>query len=163
MAERQISAGGVIFRKNEGRVEIALISTKGGKVWGLPKGAAEKGENLARTAHREVREETGLDGRIIDKLGHIEYFFTFKDAQGTKRIFKIVYFFLMEYTSGKVEDHDYEVDECRWVPIDEAAGLMRFKDEKEMIEKARKMIDGLGGKDEPGKPPEKSGNSPHST
>ena len=159
MAERQISAGGVIFRRTGGMVEIALISTKGGKVWGLPKGAAEKGENLARTAHREVREETGLEGRIIEKLGHIEYFFTFKDVQGTKRIFKIVYFFLMEYTSGRVEDHDYEVDECRWVPIDEAAGLMRFKDEKDMIEKAKLMIEGLGEDNKPGEP----GHGPHST
>lgn len=147
MAERQISAGGVIFRRTGPGTEIALISTKGGKVWGLPKGAAEKGENLARTAHREVREETGLDGRIIDKLGHMEYFFTFKEVKGTRRIFKIVYFFLMEYTSGKVEDHDQEVDECRWVPVDEAAGLMRFKDEKDMIEKAKRMIEGLGEND----------------
>lgn len=155
MAERQISAGGVIFRRTANGVEVALISTKGGKVWGLPKGAAEKGENLARTAHREVREETGLEGRIIDKLGHIEYFFTFKDAQGTRRIFKIVYFFLMEYTSGRVEDHDQEVDECRWVPIDEAACLMRFKDEKEMIEKAGRMIEGLGDGEKSVKPHEK--------
>lgn len=141
MAERQISAGGVIFRrKSEGTVEIALISVRGGKVWGLPKGTAEKGENLARTAHREVREETGLDGRIIEKIGHIEYFFTLKEGAETRRIFKIVYFFLMEYTSGRVEDHDEEVDECRWVPIGEAAGMMRFKDEKDIIRKAMEMI-----------------------
>ena len=77
----------------------------------------------------------------------MEYFFTFKEVKGTRRIFKIVYFFLMEYTSGKVEDHDQEVDECRWVPVDEAAGLMRFKDEKDMIEKAKRMIEGLGEND----------------
>lgn len=139
--DRQISAGGVIFRFSDGMIEVALISVKGGKVWGLPKGTAEKGENLARTAHREVREETGLDGRIIERLGHIEYFFTFKEEGGVaKRYFKIVYFFLMEYLSGKVEDHDSEVDECRWVGIDEAVSLMRYKDEKEILEKARRMI-----------------------
>lgn len=139
--ERQISAGGVIFRFRDGEIEVALISVKGGKVWGLPKGTAEKGENLARTAHREVREETGLDGRIIDRLGHIEYFYTFKEeGGGTKRYFKIVYFFLMEYLSGKVEDHDFEVDECRWIGIDEAVSLMRYKDEKEILEKAKRMI-----------------------
>jgi len=143
VAERQISAGGVIFRKRGELVEVALISVRGGKVWGLPKGTAEKGENLARTAHREVREETGLDGRIIEKIGHIQYFFTFKEKEEARRIFKIVYFFLMEYTSGSVEDHDDEVDECRWVPIDEAAGMMRFKDEKEIIRKAREMIERL--------------------
>lgn len=141
--ERQISAGGVIFRENAGEIEVALISVKGGKVWGLPKGTAEKGENLARTAHREVREETGLEGRILDKVGHIEYFFTFKGDDGLKRYFKIVYFFLMEYISGVVTDHDHEVDECRWVPIDEAVKLMKYKDEKEIIGKAKELINGL--------------------
>ena len=138
--ERQISAGGVIFREVEGRTEVALISVRGGKVWGLPKGHAEPGENLARPAHREVREETGLDGKILNKIGHIEYFFTFKDEHGAKRFFKIVYFFLMEYTSGSVEDHDDEVDECRWVDIDKATRLMRYDDEKGILRKAKKMI-----------------------
>lgn len=143
MSERHISAGGVVYRRREdGLIEVALISVKGGKVWGLPKGTAEKGENLARTAHREVREETGLDGRIIEKIGHIEYFYSMKEDSGVRRIFKIVYFFLMEYISGDVADHDHEVDECRWVPIDEAISLMRFRDEKEIIEKARRMIEG---------------------
>ncbi len=141
--ERRISAGGVVFRRGIDGVEVALISVKGGKVWGLPKGLAEKGESLARTAHREVREETGLDGRIIDKLGHIEYFFSLKEEKETKRCFKIVYFFLMEYTGGRVEDHDHEVDECRWYPIDEAIKLMRYEDEKEMLKKAKKAIKGL--------------------
>lgn len=140
MTERHISSGGVVYRKTGDKIEVALISVKGGKVWGLPKGTAEKGENLARTAHREVREETGVDGRIIDKIGHIEYFYSIKDSGAPRRIFKIVYFFLMEYISGDVADHDHEVDECRWVPIDEAISLMRFKDEKEIIAKARRMI-----------------------
>lgn len=141
MTERQISAGGVIYRKTgSGSIEVALISVKGGKVWGLPKGTAEKGENLARTAHREVREETGLDGRIIEKIGHIEYFYSLKDAGPPRRVFKIVYFFLMEYISGDVADHDHEVDECRWVSIEDAIELMRFKDEKEILSKARRMI-----------------------
>lgn len=142
--ERQISAGGVVFRKNDGRFEVALISVKGGKVWGLPKGQAEKGENLARTAHREVKEETGLDGRIIDKIGHIEYFFTFKDEHGPKRYFKIVYFFLMEYAGGSTEDHDHEVDECRWVEINEAIKLMKYEDEKGILRNARKTIKEIG-------------------
>lgn len=141
MTERQISAGGVVYRRKEADIEVPLISVKGGKVWGLPKGTAEKGENLAATAHREVREETGLDGRIIDKIGHIEYFYSLKeDGQPSRRIFKIVYFFLMEFISGDVADHDDEVDECRWVPLEEAIDLMRFKDEKEILGKARRMI-----------------------
>lgn len=140
MTDRHISAGGVIFRRKGADIEVALISVRGGKVWGLPKGTAEKGENIAATAHREVREETGLDGRIIDKLGHIEYFYTVKDSGPPRRVFKIVYFFLMEYLRGDVADHDDEVDECRWVPVEEAISLMRFKDEKDIIEKARHRI-----------------------
>ncbi|MEK7772953.1 MAG: NUDIX hydrolase, partial [Deltaproteobacteria bacterium] len=128
--ERRISSGGVVFRESGGAVEAALISVKGGKVWGLPKGLVEKGEDIARAAHREVKEETGLDGRIIGKIGHIEYFFAFKEEGEARRVFKIVYFFLMEYAGGDVADHDTEVDECRWFPIDQAIKLMKYEDEK---------------------------------
>ncbi len=142
---RRISAGGVIFRLSGSVIEVALISVKGGKVWGLPKGLNEEGENLARTAHREVREETGLDGKILAKIGHIEYFFTLKDEAGTRRFFKIVYFFLMEYTGGSVEEHDEEVDECRWFNINEAIKLMKYDDEKGILKKAKKQIKELKG------------------
>ncbi len=139
-AGRRISSGGVIFRRIENVIEVALISVKAGKVWGLPKGMSEAGENLARTAHREVREETGLDGKILNKIGHIEYFFTIKDEAGPKRLFKIVYFFLMEYTSGDTSMHDHEVIDCQWFPIDHAIRLMKFDDEKGILRKAKKMI-----------------------
>lgn len=139
---KEISSGGVIFRpKKRGKtVDVALISTKGGKVWGLPKGLVEEGENIARTAHREVKEETGLDGKILKNLGHIEYFYSFKDEEDTTRIFKIVYFFLMEYTEGDVKLHDEEVSDCRWFPIDEAIGLLKYKDEKGILEKAKEEL-----------------------
>ncbi len=137
---REISAGGVIFRRVGGRVDIALISTRGGKRWGLPKGLQEDRETLARTAHREVKEETGLDGRIVEKLGRIEYFYTFTDEGGAKKVFKIVWFFLMEYLSGTTDDHDEEVDECAWFEIDEAIGLLKFPDEKAIVERARERI-----------------------
>ena len=138
--ERQISAGGVVFRPSGETVEVALISVKGGKVWGLPKGLEEEGESLARTAHREVKEETGLDGRILKKIDHIEYFFSFKEDRAVKRFFKIVYFFLMEYTGGDVVNHDREVEECRWFPIDEAIKLMKYEDEKGILRKSKKML-----------------------
>lgn len=140
--EKRISSGGVVFKKRNGKIRVALISVKGGKVWGLPKGLVEQGENIARTAHREVAEETGLEGKILDKIGHIEYFFTFKDdEQGPKRVFKIVYFFLMRYTKGSVAGHDFEVDDCRWFDIDTAIGLMKYRDEREILEKAKRMIE----------------------
>lgn len=143
-AGRRISAGGVIFRLAGDTAEVALISVATGKRWGLPKGLVEKGEGIARTAHREVREETGLDGKILKMLGRIEYFFALKEDEGVKRIFKIVYFFLMEYTGGDVKDHDAEVDDCRWFPINEAIKLMKFEDEKDIIRKARKALKEMG-------------------
>ncbi len=140
---REISAGGVVFRPVGDVIEVALISVKHGKVWGLPKGLVEKGENLARTAHREVKEETGLDGKIIKNLGHIEYFFTFKHEEELTRVFKIVYFFLMEYTGGDVSDHDDEVVDCRWFPLDEGIGLLKYEDEKGILKKAKGVLKGL--------------------
>lgn len=147
---RQISAGGVIFRFNpsipplEGRgkggVEVALIAVKGGKVWCLPKGLVQGHENIARTAHREVKEETGLDGRIIKLIDHIQYFYAHKEKEETTRYFKIVYFFLMEYTGGDVNDHDWEVDDCQWFPIDEAIEKVEYKDEKGILKRAKGMI-----------------------
>jgi 8-oxo-dGTP pyrophosphatase MutT (NUDIX family) len=148
--ERQLSSGGVVYRKGKWGVEVALISVKsvhgtGPKVWCLPKGLVEKGENIARTAHREVKEETGLDGRIVKKIDNIHYFYSEKDKKGTKRFFKIVYFFLMEFTGGDTKFHDEEVEECRWFPINEALEAIAYEDEKEILEKAQEIISESGG------------------
>ncbi|MBI5233661.1 MAG: NUDIX hydrolase [Deltaproteobacteria bacterium] len=137
---REVSAGGVVFRRTGNKVEIALISVKGGKVWTLPKGLMEQGEGLARTAHREVREETGLDGKILKMISSIHYFYSRKKDGGFERVFKIVYFFLMEYTSGDTAFHDEEVEDCKWFPIDEAIEIVKFKDEKDILSKAKDMI-----------------------
>lgn len=141
--EKQLSSGGVIFRKGKKGIESALIAVKGGTVWRLPKGLVEKGENIARTAHREVKEETGLDGKIIEKIDHIQYFYVHKEKDVTIRIFKIVYFFLMEHTGGDIRDHDEEVDDCRWFPIDEAIEKLEYEDEREILKKAKEMIESL--------------------
>ena len=139
-----ISAGGVIFRPMDGGVEVALIAISQGKRWGLPKGLVEKGEGIARTAHREVKEETGLDGKILKMLGRAGYFFQLREDDKFKTVFKIVYFFLMEYTGGDVKDHDEEVADCQWFPINEAIKLMKFDDEKDIIRKAKKALRELG-------------------
>ncbi|HHL39558.1 MAG TPA: NUDIX hydrolase [Deltaproteobacteria bacterium] len=137
---RQLSAGGVVFRRAGGGVEVALVSVKGGRVWTLPKGLVEEGENIARTAHREVREEAGLEGRIVARIAPIHYFYSARDEEGTRRFLKIVYFFLMEYTGGDVADHDEEVVECRWFPVDEAEEALSYDDEREVLRKARRML-----------------------
>jgi 8-oxo-dGTP pyrophosphatase MutT (NUDIX family) len=138
--ERQISSGGVVFRRIDDNIEIALIAVKDGSVWCLPKGLIEKGEGLARAAHREVREETGMDGKIIKLIDYIKYFYAHKEKTEAIRYLKIVYFFLMEYTGGDVKNHDSEVDDCRWFPIDEAIDKIEYKDEKEILKKAKRMM-----------------------
>ncbi|MBI5756596.1 MAG: NUDIX hydrolase [Nitrospirae bacterium] len=138
--ERQISSGGVVFRRRNGQIDVVLIAVKEGRVWCLPKGLVEKGENIARTAHREVKEETGLDGKIIKLIDNIHYFYAHKEEGGTTRYFKIVYFFLMEYTGGDVKDHDLEVVDCKWFPIDDAIEMVEYKDEKGLLLKAIEML-----------------------
>ena len=140
---RQLSAGGVVVRRQADGFEVVLIEvrTKGGRLrWTLPKGLVEEGENIARTAHREVKEETGLDGRIIEKIDSIHYFYAFRDGQELKRYFKIVYFFLMEYTGGDTKDHDSEVLEARWFNFDEAMQKVSFEDEREILKKAKQIL-----------------------
>ena len=137
--KRQVSAGGVIFRKTDLSIEIALVAVKGGKVWCIPKGIIDKGETPEVTAVREVSEETGLQGRIIEKLGEISYWYYIKEEEARCR--KTVHFFLIEYESGDISKHDYEVDMVSWFPIDEALSKASYKGEKEIIEKARKILE----------------------
>ncbi|MCP3678058.1 MAG: NUDIX hydrolase [Deltaproteobacteria bacterium] len=140
---QQLSSGGVIFRHGRKGIEVALIAVKRGEVWELPKGLVEEGENIARTAHREVREETGLDGRIIRKIGSIHYFFCQKEEGESTRVLKVVYFFLMEYRDGDVANHDDEVDDCRWFPMGEAVERVEYENERDILLKAQEMVEEL--------------------
>jgi 8-oxo-dGTP diphosphatase len=138
----QTSSGAVIYRARKGGLEIALIARNNGKIWGLPKGIIEKGEEAKETALREVREETGLEGTIIRKLGDVRYFYSAKEHGALVRFAKVVHFYLMEYKSGSVEDHDTEVDEARWFPIDKALYMLSYKNEKEIVQKAKNVLRG---------------------
>ena len=140
--KRQVSSGGVVFRKNNSTIEVALIAVKGGKVWCLPKGIIDKGESPEETALREVTEETGLKGRLIEKLGDITYWYYLKEEEAKCK--KTVHFFLIEYESGDFSRHDWEVEGVAWFPINEAIKKARYKGEREIIEKAKEML--LGSK-----------------
>ncbi len=139
---KRTSSGGVLYRINGG-VEVVLIShltQKGTCVWCLPKGTVEPGETLPETALREVREETGISGKILEKLGEIQYEFYSKYDKG--RIFKTVHFYLLEYLSGNEQDHDDEADEVRWFSIAEAEKHLTHPNELAMLVKAAYFLNG---------------------
>ena len=138
---REISSGGVVYRRYKGRTEVALIRTR--DKWRLPKGRVEEGEGLQETALREVREESGLEGRVVAKLGDITYWYTNRTKEGeTIRIFKRVYFYLIRCLKGDVRRHEEEVEEARWLPIEEAVKKLSYPTERETMRKAMTLLGG---------------------
>ncbi|MCK4436199.1 NUDIX hydrolase [Candidatus Bathyarchaeota archaeon] len=132
-SQRIISSGGVIFRTTNGTFEVALISR--GKLWCLPKGLIEAGETAEETALREIREETGLTGEILKKIGKIHY-----DFIKEKHFFKTVHFYLLKFIEGSIDDHDYEVDTVKWFPISDGLQILTYPNEKRILEKANKIL-----------------------
>ncbi len=131
--EREFSAGGVIVRGDEVAVVVPRKSSPHGKeVLALPKGHPDAGESMKDAAAREVREEAGVQGDLVDKLGDVRYWYQRKG----RRVFKVVSFYLFEYRSGDVADHDDEIEEVRWMPLEEAAKALSFPGEREMVQRA---------------------------
>jgi 8-oxo-dGTP pyrophosphatase MutT (NUDIX family) len=137
----QISAGGVAYRREGDRIEVALIAveSKGERRWQLPKGIVGQEEEKTEAAVREVREEAGVQSELLDEIETIEYWYY--GSGGKVRFHKYVHFYLMEYRSGDTSDYDQrEVEEARWVEIEEAQELLAFDNEKEVVHKAAEMI-----------------------
>ena len=138
--QQQVSAGGVVYRKKDSRIEVALIKVGPIIRWQLPKGIVDDGETPEEAAVREVREETGLVAKIESSLEKIEYWYVSGGKTGKIRYHKFVHFFLMKYRSGSTDEHDHEVLEARWLPILDAVRMLSFKSERELVEKAREML-----------------------
>jgi 8-oxo-dGTP pyrophosphatase MutT (NUDIX family) len=136
----QVSAGGVAFRWADSEPEIAIVSVKPKMRWQLPKGIVDEGESPEVTAVREVKEEAGVETERLGLIETIEYWYRSIKYGKPVRFHKFVHFYLMEYRSGDVANHDHEIEEARWVSIDEALELLEFKSEREVVEKARDMI-----------------------
>lgn len=124
---REFSAGGVVVRPMEGRPFVVVVRVRDA-ILALPKGHPNGDESAAAAARREVREETGVEADLVEKLGDVRYWY----AREGRRVLKSVAFFLFRYRSGDVADHDHEVEEALWIPLEEAPERLAYKGEREM-------------------------------
>ena len=139
--ENEISAGGVVVRLSslggDGACAVIVPTRRargGSRVLTLPKGHLEVGESLEDAAIREVREEVGVDARLVDKLDDLRYWYQ-RDGM---RIAKVVSFFLLAYVGDDPSGHDPdEVEEASWMPLDEAASLLTYRGERGMVALAK--------------------------
>jgi 8-oxo-dGTP diphosphatase len=138
--KEQVSAGGVVFRGEKGSVEVVIVAVGGQNRWQLPKGLVDAGENPEIAAVREAREEGGVSSEAVQLIETIEYWYAGLDKGIRVRFHKRVHFYLLRYISGETKDHDWEVNEARWVPIDDATSQLAFDNEKRVMQQARDLI-----------------------
>jgi 8-oxo-dGTP pyrophosphatase MutT (NUDIX family) len=123
----------VVIRDDQVVVIVPVKRAADGRpVVGLPKGHPDAGETPEAAAEREILEETGIRARLIEKLGDVQYQYERK----RRPVSKTVAFYLFEYCSGDVADHDHEVEEARWMPVEEAVQTLTFEGEREMVGRA---------------------------
>ena len=143
--KREFSAGGVLVRRLGGRWVFAAIRPAGKPpgLWALPKGLIDPNEQPDETAVREAAEETGAQGRVVEKLGDVRYVYSWDG----ERIFKVVSFYLLRYSRGRLgqlpPETAHEVDEVRWLPLEDAPRLLAYGGERKMAAKAVEAVRAL--------------------
>jgi 8-oxo-dGTP pyrophosphatase MutT (NUDIX family) len=113
---KEVSAGGVVYRYMGQQLHIQLIQDRYGKIT-LPKGKMEAGETVEMTALREIVEETGIEGRIVEPLELVTYQYS---MSGVGLIHKEVHYFLVEATGGKLAVQVEEIRGVEWLTPEEA-------------------------------------------
>ena len=128
---REYSAGGLIFDDQNRVAIIARHSRSGHLEWCLPKGHIEKGETPQQTAVREVHEETGILGEVIDSIATIDYWFT----GTTQRVHKLVHHFALKQTGGELTvegDPDHEAEDAIWVRFEDLDDVLSYPNERKI-------------------------------
>jgi len=145
-AQRETSAGGVVFRREAGITRFLLIRDSY-RNWGFPKGHLESGEPPAEAARREVKEETGLEDLVLHgPIKVIDWYFRFRG----KTIHKYCHFFLFESKRGDpVPQRDEGITECAWHPVDEAVRTISYDNAREVLRRAAEMERALVHVDDP--------------
>lgn len=139
--EHHVSAGGVVYQKNNQDMEILLIAKMAKKVWCLPKGHVERGESFEEAARREIEEETGIQASLVKSLGDVSY--QYEDRWEKKKISKTVHFYLFSYLEGMLKGSDREVEEVRWFKLDEVLSFLTYSGEREIFKRALEILKGL--------------------
>ncbi len=168
MAKREFSAGGIVIKRERGRLKVLLIKDGYGR-WTWPKGNIGKGESSEDAALREIKEETGLKKlQIVEKINEINYFYRPlslrshlvpstrceaglgdpERSEGSRLhgdlIFKTVYLFLVK-AKGKepLKIQASEIQDAKWLTPEEALKTVAYKGAKEILKKAIKIIRGF--------------------
>jgi 8-oxo-dGTP pyrophosphatase MutT (NUDIX family) len=161
--KEEVSAGGVVYRritnvipakagiqeKSGSRiksgmtnVEVLISQHSGHHGWVFPKGHVgdhDSSETKEEAALREVKEETGITGKILQSLSPIDYWYAF----GGEKRHKTVWYYVMEYVSGDIKDHDWEMENVEWSPIDEVDKRLTYPGDKKAWKEAKGLIDHL--------------------
>ena len=133
----ELSAGGAVVHERDVIVVVPVKrDANRRRVLALPKGHLDQGENDEAAAVREVAEETGVEAELIEKLGDVEYTYERRGRRRAKR----VAFYLFEYRSGSLEDHDHEIEEARWMPLEQAADELTYPGEREIVRRAMSRL-----------------------
>jgi len=136
----EFSAGGVVYKKDQDKLEILIAMHSGHHGWVFPKGIIgdqNEKETKEEAALREVTEETGITGEIKNALTPVTYWYVW---EGEKKK-KTVYYFLMEYISGETTNHDWEMEEVEWLPTEEIATRLTYKTDKQAWQEAKAMLE----------------------
>ncbi len=135
----EFSAGGIVYKKEKGKAYILVSQHSGHHGWVFPKGRIGdhvENENKEETALREVKEETGVEGKILKPLKPITYFYKWEG----KSIKKTVYYFLMEYLSGDITNHDWEMENVEWLSIDEVEKRLSYPSDRKVWQEAVNLV-----------------------
>lgn len=139
--KRELSAGGVVFNKHQGKIHILVSQHSQHHGWVFPKGFIGdkdefKGETKEETAIREVKEETGIDGKILEPLTPITYMYEMDNEKHQKT----VYYFIMQEAGGDITKHDWEMENVEWLPVNEVMDRLTYDSDKTVWKEAQEKI-----------------------
>lgn len=135
----EFSAGGIVYKKENGKTYIVIGQHSGHKGWVFPKGLIgdhKKEESKEETALREVKEESGIEAKIEKTLSPVTYWYIWEKEKRRKT----VYYFLMQATGGSVENHDWEMSDVKWVDAEKVEETLTYPSDKKVWQEAKKLL-----------------------